>query len=185
MLAAVRASASENRLGMTGHNLAPANPPKGAPPKRRGYNSSSVGRLNVHFQLRLLLCCIGFFAACHDGERALREWKPSDHQPPPAMPDGQGTAAEGGDGTARAIQALWQMRCARCHGEAGRGDGPERPPGAAIPDMTSADFQQNRSDEQLTEVVENGRGLMPAFGDALTPEGISVLVRHVRTLGGR
>lgn len=77
------------------------------------------------------------------------------------------------------------MRCAQCHGEAGRGDGSGKPPGAALPDFTSASFQSARTDAQLGEVIAKGRGLMPAFGDQITQAGIDALVAHIRKLGQR
>jgi mono/diheme cytochrome c family protein len=121
--------------------------------------------------------------ACGD-TRELREWKPSDHQPPPAVaPEGQGEGTEGeGDPEARAAEALWQMRCSQCHGPLGRGDGPGKPPGAQVPDMTTAAFHTERSDATLAEVIVKGRGLMPAFGDQLSEDGVAAMVRHVRSL---
>lgn len=74
------------------------------------------------------------------------------------------------------------MRCASCHGASGRGDGEGRPPGATLPDMTAAAFQDARSDAQLGEIVEKGRGLMPPFGAELSQAGIAALVKHVRSL---
>lgn len=118
-----------------------------------------------------------------EGRRELREWQPSDHQPPPAVaPEGQGEGTEEGDPNARAASALWGMRCASCHGAGGRGDGEGKPPGAAIPDLTRAAYQSSRSDEQLHAVIKNGRNMMPAFGDQLSDLGIDALVKHVRTL---
>ena len=74
------------------------------------------------------------------------------------------------------------MRCATCHGAEGRGDGVGRPPGIAMPDMTTAAFHDARSDEALSEVIVKGRGLMPAFGDQLSDDGVAAVVRHVRAL---
>jgi len=128
------------------------------------------------------LAAVVSLAACQ-GRRELREWQPTDHQPPPAVaPEGQGEAAEEGDANARAAAALWGMRCATCHGANGRGDGSGKPPGAAMPDMTSAAYQRSRSDADLHAVIKGGRGLMPAFGDQLSDLGIDELVKHVRTL---
>jgi mono/diheme cytochrome c family protein len=122
-----------------------------------------------------------------EGRRELREWQPTDHQPPPeVVPEGQGQAAEEeGDPNQRAAAALWGMRCASCHGASGQGDGAGRPPGAALPDMTQAAYQSSRSDDQLHAVIKNGRGMMPAFGDQLSDVGITALVEHVRSLARR
>jgi mono/diheme cytochrome c family protein len=130
----------------------------------------------------LSLSALGTLLAC--GKSELREWRPEDHQPPPAVaPEGQGSAEESGDPTARAAAALFSMRCASCHGEGGRGDGSGRPPGAALPDFASAAFQSARSDAQLREVISNGRGMMPAFGNEITEPGIAALIGQVRAFG--
>jgi mono/diheme cytochrome c family protein len=132
------------------------------------------------------LCAAGLFAAACDKRGQLTEWRPEDHQPPPtALPEGQGVAEETGDPTARAAAALWSMRCASCHGEGGRGDGPSKPPGAALPDFTEAAFHTSRSDAQLYQTISNGRNLMPAFGKEFTEQGIEALVGHLRGLRAR
>lgn len=121
-------------------------------------------------------------AAC-DSRGELREWQPSDHQPPPAVaPEGQASAGEEGDPEARAAAALWSMRCASCHGASGRGDGTARPPGATLPDMTQPSYAQARSDAELQAIIKDGRGLMPAFGTQLSELGIAAVVKHIRSL---
>ncbi len=130
-----------------------------------------------------MVLALGAVLACGKDTSQLREWRPEDHQPPPAvMPEGQGAAEESGDPVARAAAALFSMRCASCHGEAGRGDGSARPPGAQLPDFGSAAFQSAHSDAQLHEVIAKGRGLMPAFGADITEKGIAALIAHVRAL---
>lgn len=130
------------------------------------------------------LCTVWLLASVGCNQRGeLREWRADDHQPPPSeTPAGQGAGEETGDPTARAAAALWSMRCARCHGEQGRGDGNDRPPGAQLPDFGAAAFQAGRTDAQLAEIISKGRNLMPAFGTELTKEGIEALVAHVRRL---
>jgi mono/diheme cytochrome c family protein len=133
----------------------------------------------------VLALCLGSALACGGkGSSELREWRPEDHQPPPAvMPEGQGAAEESGDPNARAAAALFSMRCASCHGEGGRGDGSGRPPAAHVPDFTDHAFQAARSDQQLREVIAKGRGMMPAFGAEITEKGIAALIAHIRALG--
>ena len=131
----------------------------------------------------------------------VREWKATDHQPPETeqSPDdargGGGAAAAGGqaesgvdqdeDPTLRAVAALWNIACASCHGREGRGDGPLKPAGANVPDMTTAEFQARVTDEQMRLQIMNGKEPMPAFGDRIAPEGITALIAHIRTLGPR
>lgn len=129
------------------------------------------------------VCAVSLLALSACEKRQLSEWTAEDHQPPPSVaPEGQGAAEESGDPTARAAAALWSMRCATCHGDGGRGDGPGKPPGAALPDFASSAFQASRSDAQLYETIANGRNLMPAFGKDFTKEGIDALVGHLRGL---
>ncbi len=124
-----------------------------------------------------------FGAGCGQGRGELREWRAEDHQPPAATAaTGQGSAEEGGDPQERAVAALWGIRCATCHGMGGRGDGEQRPPGTNLPDLSSAAFHAERTDAQLREVIAKGRGLMPAFGEELSDEGIDALVQHLRRL---
>jgi mono/diheme cytochrome c family protein len=126
---------------------------------------------------------LSFSVACDQRGKARTEWRPEDHQPPPVeMPEGQGAAEESGDPTASAAKALWSMRCAQCHGEEGRGDGPGRPPAAQLPDLTNAAFHDKRSNSELYQVIEKGRNMMPAFGSEITRQGIDALIGHVRTL---
>lgn len=130
-------------------------------------------------------CLLALLIVACDRRKELREWQPSDHQPPPeVVPEGQGQAEEG-DPTERAALALWGMRCASCHGETGRGDGPGKPPGGALPDFSRAAYQSSRSDAELHAVIKNGRNMMPAFGDQLSDVGIDALVKHVRGLASR
>lgn len=119
----------------------------------------------------------------------MRVWRPDDHGHPPsreidpsrvpARPDDDG----GGDPTARAAAALWRVSCASCHGQAGEGGGPGLPPNARVPDMTTPEWQASRTDEQIAEVIRQGRGMMPGFADRVNPRGIEALVSHIRVAG--
>lgn len=114
-----------------------------------------------------------------------REWTPDDHGQP-ARDESVESAAdapeEGGDPAARAARALWNVTCGGCHGRDGRGGGAARPPGATMPDLASAAWQDARSDDAIATVIRDGRGMMPAFGSQMHEEAIRVLVAHVRTL---
>lgn len=124
---------------------------------------------------------------CDEGE-PKRVWKPSDHGQPPGsqvdpsrVPTGRSTGNERVDPEdvrARAAAALWRVSCARCHGPAGRGDGPEAP--ADTPDLTDPAWQEAKTDEDLAKVIRVGRGEMPPFGDQVSPAGLDALVTYVR-----
>ena len=124
--------------------------------------------------------------ACDSRVAPQREWRPEDHgQPlqvdPSRVPQGEPAKEEGG--VERAATALWNVSCASCHGRDGRGQGPGRPPGAQIPDFTSADLQKQRTDDQLLQVIRDGRGMMPGFGKQVNEQGMAALVSLIRTFG--
>lgn len=131
----------------------------------------------------LLLAAVG----CSDAaDPDLREWTPDDHgRPEPGTIDRsrvpQRDEPEAG-GPERAAAALFQVSCASCHGLQGLGDGGGRPPGVELPDMTDPGWQDSVSDEQLVEVIRDGRGQMPAFGERVRPQGIEALVHHIRRM---
>jgi mono/diheme cytochrome c family protein len=124
-------------------------------------------------------------------EAPLREWRPDDHGHAQPRPGEEGRAAPTEDSApvspeeaeARATLALWNVTCATCHARDGRGGGPGLPPVAKVPDLTDPAFGSTRSDEQLTAIIRDGKGFMPAFGPQLGVEGVKAMVAHVRKLG--
>ena len=75
--------------------------------------------------------------------------------------------------------ALYNSKCGSCHGGSGSGTAGWRSKGQ--PDLSSSEWQQARSDEQISSSIRNGKGkFMPAFAKKLTGEEISALVRQVR-----
>ena len=128
-------------------------------------------------------------AACSEEPGPTRMWRPEDHGEPSEL-GGQAQAATEGDavepeegGQSRAAAALFNVSCASCHGREGRGGGAGLPPGAQVPDFTTAEFQKSRTDQALAQVIADGRGMMPSFSKQITAPGIAALVAHVRTLG--
>jgi copper transport protein len=67
-------------------------------------------------------------------------------------------------------RSLYTQNCATCHGDDGRGDGPQAP---SLP-VAPADFRIHipyHQDEFFFQVMTNGLGsIMPAFGQSLTEE---------------
>lgn len=134
--------------------------------------------------LSALLC--GVLSGCERRVTPTREWQASDHgQPTQADPDrtppAEAEPEEGGP--ERAADALYNVSCAGCHGRDGRGQGPQRPPGAPLPDFSDPQFQAQRTDAQLLQVLREGRGLMPPFGKQLNEQGLDALVAKVRRFG--
>lgn len=79
--------------------------------------------------------------------------------------------------------ALYAQQCATCHGKEGKGDGAA----AAALDPKPRDFsvkewQESKTDEQITASITDGVGkLMPGYKQ-LKPEQVKALVAFIRTL---
>lgn len=69
-------------------------------------------------------------------------------------------------------KAIYTQVCATCHGE----DGAKGLGGAAL--LTESELTLN----DRKNVIEKGRGLMPAFGDKLTPQEAEALAAYTITL---
>ncbi len=83
--------------------------------------------------------------------------------------------ADGPDGA-----ALYKAKCATCHGADGAG---QTPAGKSLKvgDLRSADVQK-MSDGDLTGVISDGKGKMPAFKGTLSAAEIGALVAFIRKL---
>ena len=79
-------------------------------------------------------------------------------------------------------KAIYDARCALCHGVEGRGDGPV---GAALKppatNFTTPEFGKGASLERLKDSVAQGKPgtAMIAFGKTLKPEEIEAVARYV------
>ena len=78
---------------------------------------------------------------------------------------------------------LWTIAraCASCHGLGGQGDGPRGRRLGVLPDFTSPDFQQSRTDAGIRAVIEEGRGRMPGFRQRFGQHELDVLIKMVRS----
>lgn len=89
-------------------------------------------------------------------------------------------AFSGGD--AAAGKKIYEAQCTACHGVSGGGDGPM---GAYLTpkpaNFTTEGFLASKSDEDLDNVIKNGKGgIMPPFG-SLSDEDRANIVAHLRT----
>jgi mono/diheme cytochrome c family protein len=77
--------------------------------------------------------------------------------------------------------APFKAKCAMCHGPDGAG---KTPMGQKlnVRDLHSAEVQK-QSDADLTRVIAQGKGKMPAFGKTLNEDQIKLLVAYIRELG--
>ncbi len=76
--------------------------------------------------------------------------------------------------------AIYKAKCAMCHGADGKG---QTTIGKAqkLRDLASEDVQK-LTDQQLGDMILNGKGKMPAYKGKLSTEEIKVLVGFIRTL---
>lgn len=73
--------------------------------------------------------------------------------------------------------------CAGCHGETGRGDGPDKEPGVEVADLTNPQDRVVLSDSGMFRIVQLGNSeVMPAYGEVFTFEEIASVVAYARTL---
>ena len=102
--------------------------------------------------------------------------------PPPAPPPTRRPGVADG-------AALYSRYCASCHGEQGKGDGPNARYLPVPPAMhASKERMSLRSDDVLFDMIAGGGFIMnrsnrmPAFGATLRPDEIRALVTRIRTL---
>lgn len=97
--------------------------------------------------------------------------------PPPAAPLADSTAIIG--------QQVFTQRCVLCHGPSGHGDGVGSKGLKPAPrNFHDAAYMSTRTDEQLSEVIHTGKGVMPKWGGILTDAQIHAVIAHIRTFAG-
>lgn len=77
-------------------------------------------------------------------------------------------------------QKTYQAKCSACHGADGKGDtGAGKALGAH--DFASPEVKK-MSDAELSGIISNGKGRMPAYGKTLSTAEIKDLVDYIRGL---
>lgn len=116
---------------------------------------------------------------------ALTEWTPADHDQPAgqsgqvAQPRQRPQPAQD---SAALTELAWSRNCAVCHGDCGRGDGPQGPMLRA-PDLTRAEWQARVTDDDIRQTIRSGRNNMPKFD--LPPAVLDGLVKRIRASRAR
>jgi mono/diheme cytochrome c family protein len=78
--------------------------------------------------------------------------------------------------------ALYDSKCAICHGKDGAGLPNWRSKGQ--PDFTRVEWQKSQTDEQIANSIKNGKGkFMPSFKSKLSEEETGAVVQRVRAFG--
>lgn len=135
-----------------------------------------------------LALSVGALACDRPPSVELREWTPADHDRTEELGKQMagfqsGPRPEGGaDNSQMLAEVFWQQSCAVCHGQDGRGDGPNGPLVKA-PDLTREEWQARTTDEQIAARITQGKGLMPKFD--VPPTVLPGLVARIRSRRGR
>lgn len=125
---------------------------------------------------------IGVLAGCGDKKEETDVTVTTDPAPVPAPADTG--AAPAGEVSLAEGERVVKERCILCHGESGKGDGPG---GAALNpkprNWTDHAYMSTQTDDQLYQVIYNGKGSMPAWGKTgiLTEAEIRSAILKVRT----
>jgi cytochrome c553 len=131
------------------------------------------------------LAAMASLSACNSAPSDLREWKPSDHRHQAETSGDTGRTPQQVTGSEKAplpgldevTIATWRTTCSACHGQLGRGDGPQGPMTQAR-DLSDPVWQTSVTDAQIGESITRGKGRMPPSGlPATTVEGLTHLVR--------
>jgi len=78
---------------------------------------------------------------------------------------------------------IYAERCALCHGPNGKGDGPASAGLDPKPrNHTDGAYMNKLTSEEISNVIHNGKGAMPAWKEVLTDEEIAAVIKHVRSL---
>jgi mono/diheme cytochrome c family protein len=89
------------------------------------------------------------------------------------------------EATLKAARGIYMDECAQCHGERGKGDGPEAAMHTPAPsDITDSKHMNTVTDGELFYQISEGRKPMPSFKGRLREDQCWGLVLFVRTLSG-
>jgi high-affinity iron transporter len=131
----------------------------------------------------VLAAAIALGAACF----AVSCSSPAAHSSTPAAKPPQGGAAQVTPATLDKGRGIYKAKCAACHGESGRGDGPAAGVMKPAPrDHTDRAYMSTLSDEDLAKVIQmggaiKGKPLMPSNPD-LRGTDLSAIVAYTRSL---
>jgi len=84
----------------------------------------------------------------------------------------------------RAARELYSNDCAQCHGDLGKGDGPQARSHSPLPaDLSDAQRMSTVTDGQIFYQISEGRRPMPSFKNRMTQDQRWQLVLLVRSFG--
>ena len=87
------------------------------------------------------------------------------------------------DARSSGSENLFRAKCAVCHGADGSGRTPNGKK-LKVPDLRSNKVQA-LPDDELSDIIMNGKGYMPPFEKKVSGDKIQQLIIYVRSLGGK
>ena len=111
-----------------------------------------------------------------------------------SQPAGQASASAAGGKSDNPVAAtpdslaagkkVYSLDCAMCHGSAGAGDGDlASQMGLSLKDLREAGALKEKSDKELYQMIDKGKGKMLGEEGRLKPEQVWNVVNYVRSLG--
>jgi mono/diheme cytochrome c family protein len=136
----------------------------------------SLKTRKILFASLLAIICVALVYAALQGDKRWvvpEEVKRLKNPLPPSEP------------TLKAARRIYLDECAQCHGEHGKGDGPEAMMHSTAPaDLTDAGRMNTVTDGEIFYQISEGRKPMPSFKKRLTEEERWGLVLFVRSFSG-
>lgn len=130
----------------------------------------------ILFASLLAIICVALVYAALQGDKRWvvpEEVKRLKNPLPPSEP------------TLKAARRIYLDECAQCHGEHGKGDGPEAMMHSTAPaDLTDAGRMNTVTDGEIFYQISEGRKPMPSFKKRFTEEERWGLVLFVRSFSG-
>lgn len=84
-------------------------------------------------------------------------------------------SAAAGGGAATEVAALYNAKCAMCHGKDGVA---KLPMGKGSANLNDPEWQKSTTVEAVAELISAGKGTMPAYKGKLTPEQIKAIAEY-------
>ena len=139
----------------------------------------------------MITVCSGLFGGCSRDMQDQPSYNPQDaprrHSAAGSVP-GESRAIlsvermHDADAPARGEQ-LYRVNCLHCHGPSGEGNGPVAAYLREKPANLRSGPVQNKTQQELYEIVTHGKDVMPAFRGELSADERWAVAQHVKSLG--